>query len=246
MKKMFFVWVSFALLTFMGISFGFAAPDLSQDDIIKKLKAAYPHIRLDSIAPSPIEGVFEIISGSKIAYYYPPKDILIVGSLIQNGKNISNERVITLQSEKVETIPLEKALKIGNGKHIVIEFTDPDCSFCRKAFEYFKVRQDVTKYVFFLPLARLHPQAQSKVRYVLDAQDKEKAYQEVMGGLMDHKDFSQQKFSDKANILLSEQMNIAVKLGINSTPTFWIDGQYVPGADIRKFNQILGSDQITQ
>lgn len=240
MKKMLFAWSSFLLLTIVYISQGFASSILSNDEIIKKFKTAYPNIPLHSIAASPVEGVFEIVSGANIAYYYPEKDILIIGRMIQKGVNITNERIMTVQSEKVKTIPLDKGLKIGNGKHIVIEFTDPDCSFCRKAFGYFKGRQDVTKYIFFLPLTNLHPQAAIKARYILDAEDKEKSYADVMGGLLDEKDLSQHKFSDHANALLSEQVNIATKLGINSTPTFWINGQYVPGADIVKFNQLLG------
>jgi len=45
-------------------------------------------------------------------------------------------------------LDLSKALVIGNGPKTVIEFTDPDCPFCRKAASYFANRTDVTKYVF--------------------------------------------------------------------------------------------------
>jgi thiol:disulfide interchange protein DsbC len=36
-----------------------------------------------------------------------------------------------------ETLDLDKALRIGTGKTTVIEFTDPDCPYCRKAYQYF-------------------------------------------------------------------------------------------------------------
>lgn len=250
MKKIFFISSWFIFLTIVCVSQCFASSVLSKEDIIKKFNKSYPTIPIDSAVQSPIEGLFEIISGDKIAYYYPEKNILIIGNMIQDGKNLTNQkmielqaRMIALQSEKGKTIPLDKALRIGAGKHKVIEFTDPDCPFCRQAAEYFNSRADVTKYVFFLPLTNMHPQAEIKAKYVLDAQDKEKAYKEAMSGGLDQKDLTQQKFSERANAWLSEHMDIAVKLGINSTPTFWIDGQYVQGADIRMFNQILGENK---
>jgi hypothetical protein len=66
----------------------------------------------------------------------------------------------------------------------VVEYTDPDCPFCRKGSEFFRNRRDVTRYVFFNPLP-MHPQAREKAQYVLSAQDKAKAYEEVMSGKLD-------------------------------------------------------------
>jgi len=53
-----------------------------------------------------------------------------------------------------KTLPLEKAVKIGDGKKVVIEITDPDCPFCRTASEYFSKKTDVIRYVFFAPLLK--------------------------------------------------------------------------------------------
>lgn len=238
MKKMLFISSGVIFLTIVCLSQCIAA-SLSKDEIIKKFKTSYPNVPVDSATASPVDGLTEVISGANIVYYYPDTDILIVGNMIQNGKNLTNQRIMLLQNEKGKGIPIDKAITIGDGKHKVIEFTDPDCSFCRKAAEYFNKRTDVTKYIFFLPL-KIHPQAEIKAKYVLDAQDKEKTYKEAMSGGLDQKDLSQYKFSERTNNLLAEHMSIAGKLGINSTPTFWIDGQYIPGADIRMFNQLLG------
>jgi thiol:disulfide interchange protein DsbC len=57
---------------------------------------------------------------------------------------------------RVKEIPLEKGIKIGDGKSVVIEFTDPDCTFCRKAADWLeKNREGVTRYVFLYPITRL-------------------------------------------------------------------------------------------
>ncbi|MBN1662700.1 MAG: DsbC family protein [Deltaproteobacteria bacterium] len=210
--------------------------------MVKKFKAAYPNVTVDSAELSPVEGVYEIISGDRIAYYYPEKDILIAGNMIQKGTNLTRERIIARQTEKGKAIPIEKAIKIGSGKHQVIEFTDPDCPHCRSAFNYFNMRSDITKYVFLLPLASLHPQAEAKAKYVFNADDTVKAYKEVLSGGLDKIDLRQKKFSEKANARFSEQQKIAKEFGVNSTPIFWINGQYVQGADLRMFDRILGKN----
>ena len=65
-----------------------------------------------------------------------------------------------------DTLDLTKAVKIGNGKTMVIEFTDPDCPFCRKAEAYLQKRTDLTRYIFFIPL-KSHPASKGKVQYIL-------------------------------------------------------------------------------
>ena len=39
-------------------------------------------------------------------------------------------------------IDVSKAITIGSGPKTVVEFTDPDCPFCRKASKYFEGRRD--------------------------------------------------------------------------------------------------------
>ena len=89
----------------------------------------------------------------------------------KDGRNVTAEKRARIAAAKLKDVPLDKAVKIGNGRNKVIEFTDPDCPYCRKAAEFFKGRNDVTLYVFFFPLP-IHKDAQAHARYVLCAADK--------------------------------------------------------------------------
>lgn len=131
-----------------------------------------------------------------------------------------------------------KAVVIGSGPKMVIEFTDPDCPFCRKASHYFEGRTDVTRYVFFTPLA-MHPKAKEKAQYILSQHDKAKAYHEIMSGRLDR----QQTFSTTpAGIKLQEeQLAIATKEKVVSTPTFMICGRIIVGFDQKRIEEALGS-----
>ena len=132
---------------------------------------------------------------------------------------------------------LSKAIRIGSGPKTVVEFTDPDCPFCRQASRYLDGRTDVTRYVFFYPLAR-HPKAKEKVRYILSQTDKARAYHEVMAGKMDG--VLTFNVSAKGIGLQEEQFEIATRAKVNSTPTFMIFGRVFSGFDVKKFEELLG------
>ncbi len=133
-------------------------------------------------------------------------------------------------------LDLDKAVKVGNGKVMVIEFTDPDCPFCRKAEEYFQKRSDVTRYVFFVPLAS-HPASKGKVQYVLSAKDKAKALREVSSDSFDKKKLEQ--ITPAGVKLQKEHEDIARANKMNATPTFIIYGRIVEGFDLKKLEPLL-------
>ena len=198
-------------------------------------------INVEAVEKSPIEGIYEIVAnkGSIVFYYAPKSELIIFGEIYdKNKKSLTQEKRDQLQAKKITDIPLDKAIKIGTGKNKVIEFTDPDCPYCRQAAEYFK-NKNVTKYVYLIPITQLHPKAEEKVKYILAAEDKVKAYYEVMSGAKDKDDLSSQKISKDVNDMYQAQQSIGNKIGITGTPAFWINGKYVPGANIKMFDTLL-------
>jgi thiol:disulfide interchange protein DsbC len=198
-------------------------------------------INVEAVEKTPIEGIYEIVAnkGSIVFYYAPKSELIIFGEIYdKNKKSLTQEKRDQLQTNKLTDIPLDKAIKIGTGKNKVIEFTDPDCPYCRQAAEYFK-NKNVTKYVYLIPIAQLHPKAEEKAKYILAAEDKVKAYYEVMSGAKDKDDLSGQKISKDVNDMYQAQQSIGNKIGITGTPAFWINGKYVPGANIKMFDTLL-------
>ena len=210
----------------------------------ESFRKSYPDIPIESVTPTAIPGLYEIVSGGRIAYYAPGPEYLIIGEIVtKEKKNLTQERSSELQGKKFKDLPLEKAVKIGSGPHTVIEITDPDCPFCRKASDYFAKRNDVTRYVFFYPIAGLHPNAEAKVRYVLCAKDQGKAYEEAMTGKLD-----EMKFAPCDDAVAAELFKIHKEIGEKAggasigTPLFMIDGQVVNGANIPQIEKILGAN----
>jgi thiol:disulfide interchange protein DsbC len=222
----------------------------AETDVDKKLKTAFPSVGYESIRPSPIKGIYEIVIGQgsaqQILYFAPEEGIIIKGQMIDGtSKNLTAERLKELRAtferdlaEQAKTLPLDKAVKTGSGKHVVIEFTDPDCPYCRKAAQFFETATDVTKYTFLMPLPG-HPDAENKTRYILCQSDQGKALEEAMKGKLDSKQYEVCKKTEVDELLASHK-STAQKMRISSTPTFVVDGKPVIGADINKLKQLLG------
>lgn len=220
------------LLCFAAVSS--AAPEAMKPEAA--LRAAFPQVNFDSISPSEIPGLYEVVSGQHIFYYYPEKDLIITGEMV--GKDLKSrtaERRATLATKLVKSLPLDKAVKVGDGKKVVIEFTDPDCPYCRTASLYFTKRSDVTRYVFFAPLA--HPSAITKVEYILGAENKAEAYDAMMLG--QEIPAKAKPASEAVKALAQEHLAMARKVGIQGTPTFFIGDQQVVGADTKRFDELL-------
>ncbi len=240
MKNLTIALGALAMLALSSMSAGAASLALKPEEAVRK---ALPQLKIDSVAESQIKGLYEVVTGNNVFYFYPEKDLLVVGDIYSvAGQNITGEKKRELKAKaqqqtlaKLNDIPLEKAVKIGDGAKKVIEFTDPDCPYCRRASEGLKSRTDVTRYVFLTPLA--HPNAINKVYYILNAKDREKAYHEMMEGKP--LPASTEEYSKEIKDLAAQHMEFARTLGIDGTPSFFINGQQVVGADMEKINNLL-------
>jgi thiol:disulfide interchange protein DsbC len=134
-------------------------------------------------------------------------------------------------------LDLDKAVKVGSGKTMVIEFTDPDCPFCRKGSAYFHNRSDVTRYIILNPLP-MHPNAREKAEYILSAQDKAKAYEEVLSGKMDGK--KPEGIRKEGIKLLEDHLAMAREEKAVSTPTYLIYGRIIKGFNQQLIEELIG------
>ena len=201
------------------------------------LASYYPKLKYQEMSPTPVSGVYEVvIESGDVLYFVPASGHMFLGDLwTADGQNLTQENKSRRMSSKVNLFPLEKAIKIGDGPHQVIEVTDPDCPFCRHGSDYFAGRDDVTRYVFLFPLEELHPHAAAKARFILAADDPEQAYEDVFSGKYDSQPVPDAP--DDGRLQLFRE--IAHKAGVTGTPHFWIDGQHVTGYNPQQFDALL-------
>ena len=139
-------------------------------------------------------------------------------------------------------IPLRQAIRIGTGRQVVVEVSDPDCRFSRRMVRYWDMRQDVTRYIFLVALKN-HPEAAGKARYILCAADRAAAYREVYAGGLDFGERALDRQCDDHG-LLEKHRDVAARLGVTGTPTYVISGVKIDGAKVGEIERLLGGKRI--
>lgn len=237
MKKQFFAGILACAILLFSIGNGLC--EETYPDVRAKAAKDFPRLKITGVRTTQIPGLYELETGPNLIYYYPDKGLVVFGEIwSKEGRSLTGERRQEITAKKAGEIPLARAtLTIGNGKNKVIEFTDPGCPYCRKAAAFFKGRKDVARHIFFLAPPK-NPKAGDAIAYVLCAQDRQKAYEEVMEGKLDKKG-DKAACQDKAAAMIEDHRNIALAAGVRGTPAFWINGAFVPGADIPVIEALL-------
>ncbi len=137
--------------------------------------------------------------------------------------------------------------------NILIEFSDFQCPYCKKAYETVKefmdMHDNVTLVYKHFPLSSIHPQAmaaakaswaakqQGKFWSYYDAlfqqQDKlsDRLYLDIANNVnLDIDQFERDRNSKQADVAIIKDMELAEKIGIQGTPLFVFNGQFFSGA----------------
>lgn len=200
-----------------------------ESSVKKELAAKFPDMPVRSVKKAPVKGLYEVVAGQQVFYVDEKVDHVFLGNLIdtKTRRNLTDERREELLRVKFESLPLDDAIKIvkGKGERKLAVFEDPDCPFCHKLEAELAKMDNLTVYVFLLPLDQLHPQAGLKARQVWCAPDRAKAWLDAMttGALPDNK-------GDCTNPV-ARTGQLAQNLNIQGTPAIVFEsGRLVPGA----------------
>jgi len=196
------------------------------DELRVLLKSLYPqNPEPGHIGTSPVEGLYEVMLGDRIAYVDKTGQFIIFNGMMidyKNQVNITEARMAELSRIDPSTLDLRDAMKTvkGNGKRTLYVFSDPDCPFCKQLERNdLKGVDDVTVYTFFYPIESLHPQAKSKAIAIWCAEDKQAAWDAALQG---------DKAPAPANCDNPVERNMALgqRLRVTGTPAiFGADGQ---------------------
>lgn len=213
-----------------------------EDKAMTDFKRTFPGTVPSKIEKVPVDELFEVTAGDRVFYYSPGNGLLILGEMYsKDGVNLTAEKKKVLTVKKLETLPFDKAVKIGNGPIKVIEITDPDCPYCRIVDKALENRTDITRYIFFFPLRQIHPQSADKAAFIASQPDatRERVFREVFSGKYDTTPVPRPGRQDQARVV--EMEKVAASLGVKGTPTLWIDNQSISSADIPRINALLSA-----
>ncbi len=111
---------------------------------------------IDQVNPTPVAGLYEVVTGDHIYYSDESGRYLIDGKLfdMQLRSNLTDARARQLFAIDIKKLPLELALKKvkGNGKRTLITFEDPNCGYCKKMAQELEKIDNLTHYLFLFPI----------------------------------------------------------------------------------------------
>jgi len=95
----------------------YAASDVDTPEAL--FAKTFPQLKVDSITASEIKGLYEVVSGQNIFFFYPEKELLLVGDMYTKaGQNLTGDKKRALKAkqqekalEKLKELPLDKALR---------------------------------------------------------------------------------------------------------------------------------------
>jgi thiol:disulfide interchange protein DsbC len=190
-----------------------------------------PNHSVQAVSPGPMPGIWEVVvrsrdGASHIVYADSTGSYLIQGNIVdlRSGRDVTEDRLRKLLAVKLEDLPLDQAVKVqrGNGRRILVMFSDPYCPYCQKFEKTLQQVDDITVYVFMYPVIR--PQAADHSIAVWCSSDRAKAWLDLA---IYHKPPAAKPDCDNP---VEENIQLGRRLGVSATPTLMLaNGERVPG-----------------
>ncbi|RMT01292.1 Thiol:disulfide interchange protein DsbC [Pseudomonas coronafaciens pv. oryzae] len=225
----------FAAAAFMlaGTFSMFAAADTAPDQAIRKtLDSLQLELPVESISPSPLNGLYEVkLKGGRVLYASADGQFVMQGYLfqVQNGKpvNLTEKTERLAISKTINGIPLSDMViypAVGETKSHITVFTDTTCPYCHKLHEEVAQLNKMGVEVRYMAFPRqgLGSPGDEQLQAVWCSKDRKSA----MDRMVDGKDIKAAKCDNP----VSKQYEIGQSIGVNGTPAIVLaDGQVIPG-----------------
>jgi thiol:disulfide interchange protein DsbC len=197
--------------------------------IRQTLGERYSMIKITSVQPSPIAGLYEVLVAGKLVYVDQTGDYLLPGPLVETKTkaNLTQKRLDDLHAIKFDSLPFDKAISVvkGSGARKVALFSDPDCPFCKRLEKELALLDNVTIYVFLNPITSLHPEAMERANEIWCSADRAQSWRDYM--LEGKKPAEAVKCDTPVNDILA----LSEKIGVDGTPALvFPNGKRVDGA----------------
>lgn len=194
------------------------------------LHQSFTNLQFEDFGPAPVKGpLFQASAGGRILYYAPESEHLLFATVYdRNGVNLTALAQDASARKKLDQLDPAQALTIGPpGAPTVIEFTDPDCPYCRALDRFWAAKaaegKPVRRQIYFV--SAIHADAASKAEHILCSKDQVGAFRAAYAG-----DAPKPLVTCKEGAARVAANAQAVKaMGISGTPTLILDGRIISG-----------------
>ena len=185
-------------------------------------------IQLEDVRPSPVPGLYEVVSGTEIGYVSTDGRYYINGDMfdMQSRSNLTEERRQGSRVALLKSIRDEDAIVFSpkGYKYTLNVFTDIDCGYCRKLHSEMAELNRLGVRVRYLMYPRSGPgsDAWRKAEAVFCSKDRNDALTRAKRG--------QEVQAEPCENPVSAQFRLGQELGIRGTPGIITEsGEYIAG-----------------
>lgn len=215
-------WACASLLMAVPATAQTAAPDTKAlAAVVERLVGA----KVESIAPSPIAGLYEVIVSGNILYIDSTGTHLVDGQVVEvatrtsvTAKRKQEYEIASTPVLDINQLNLADAIKTVNGRElpgrVLVTFEDPRCGFCKRLHQTLNAVPDLVLYTF--PVSFLGPQSRAMNEAIWCAADRSKAWNDAM------KDIAPAMDGAKCDLqALERNTELAAKYRVSGTPTMF-------------------------
>ncbi|MBQ53666.1 MAG: bifunctional protein-disulfide isomerase/oxidoreductase DsbC [Pseudomonadaceae bacterium] len=206
--------------------------DDAEQAIRKSLEAIQLGVPVESVAASPLKGLYEVhLQGGRVLYASPDGQFLMQGNLFQMTPgapvNLTEKAERTGIAKTINGIPTAEMVvypAVGEAKTHITVFTDTTCPYCHKLHGEVAELNKRGVEVRYLAFPRQGPGSAGdrQLQAVWCSSDRTKA----MDAMVEGQNISAPKCSNP----VSKQYMLGQSVGVNGTPAIVLeDGQLIPG-----------------
>jgi thiol:disulfide interchange protein DsbC len=205
------------------------APDQKAVATIKaELARKFPDITVDSVRPTPVKDIYEVVLGADTVYVSADGRYLIAGELyeIESRTNLTEAgrqktRVQALAKLDEREMIIFKPAKV---KYTITVFTDVDCGYCRRLHTHIDELNARGVEVRYLAYPRAGPGSEDwrKMEAVWCSVDRRKAITDAKAG--------REVKAGQCATPIAKQYKLGEQFGVRGTPAiFTNNGDYIGG-----------------
>ena len=210
--------------------FGLVLSDVNADEaaIRQAMTKSMPSVKVDSVKPAVVKGLFEVVVGANIYYVSEDGKYLLQGRLVDVAarKDLTEEKLNVTRKLAIEKIGQANMIvfKPKITKYTVTIFTDIDCGYCRKLHSEIDqyLAQGITIQYLFFPRAGKGSDSYNKAVSVWCAEDRNAALTAAK---------KDQKLPEKTcDNPIDKHMQLAAEFDVKGTPMIISEnGNVYPG-----------------
>jgi thiol:disulfide interchange protein DsbC len=210
------------------ISSAVLADDAAKEELNTAISRFLPDVEIDSIEPTPIKGIYQVLIGSDVIYMTRDGGYVIKGEIldINERRNLTEDVRAGTRVKFLNSIKKDEYIEFSgkDTKDVIYVFTDIDCGYCRKLHRdvpELNSRGISVRYLAY-PRAGVDSAAGRDMISVWCAEDRQSALTAAK-----NREAIEAKTCDDP---VAEQHLLGKKLGVRGTPSIYLEnGRNLPG-----------------